>query len=330
MSLKDMEKKQQTPAKKEAKNTSTRPWPDLPHQIASQSTLEPGINFRSVTKSWRAAPKKCNPNAVLPWLQISNTNTSKGDQQQCNLTDPWPPYRAPRYPWKYYLGCTNGILVAKGSTSSTYILWDILLKDHSIVYLYGYEWIKQDCSLIDPHATDKSQKHYMQFTNAIGFRGKFYILNLQGTLAVIEVDSHLKITSLGTRRAIPSVSLKHLREYLEESDGEILLIFLISKKSTNVVDDVEIFQLDLVRLSWTKMECLGDQTLFVGCKRNCLYFHFSHNTIHGWWLYDMKSDSISLQGGVTTILGQSPVWDEPEWMSDFVKRKIIWNNHFRN
>ena len=121
-----------------------------------------------------------------------------------------------------------------------------------------------------------------------------------------EVDSHLEITSLGTKRAIPSVSSKHFREYLVESDGEILLIFLISKKSINVVDDVEIFQLDLVRLSWTKMESLGDQTLFVGeqccvsvsaskvgCKRNCLYFHFSHNTIHGWWLYDMKSGSIS-------------------------------------
>ena len=271
MSLKDMEKKQQTPANKEAKNTSTRPWPDLPHQIASQSTLEQGINFGSVTKSWRAARKKCNPNAVLPWLQISNTNTSKGDQQQCNLTDPWPPYRAPRYPWKYYLGCTNGTLVAKGSTSSTYILWDPVERSwHSLPlwdarvefkcaaissklslgcmvmvltstshpafmfhWLSGahtgtrhpscmlkyiiskkgeeYEWIKQDCSLIDPPAPDKSQKHCMQFTNAIGFRCKFYALTLQGTLAVIEeVDSHLEITSLGTKRAIPSVSSKHL------------------------------------------------------------------------------------------------------------------------
>ncbi|KAF3957413.1 hypothetical protein CMV_017569 [Castanea mollissima] len=125
------------------------------------------------------------------------------------------------------------------------------MRDHGIVYLYGMPELNLNVVLYPQNY--KSQKHYMQFTNAIGFRGKFYILNLQGTLAVIEVDSHLKITSLGTRRAIPSVSLKHLREYLEESDGEILLIFLISKKSTNVVDDVEIFQLDLVRLSWTKM-----------------------------------------------------------------------------
>ena len=91
-----------------------------------------------------------------------------------------------------------------------------------------------------------------------------------------------------------------------ESNGEILLIFLISKKSINGVDDVEVFWLDFVRLSRIKTKSLGDQTLFVGenccvsvsaskvgCKRNCLYFHFSNNTIHGWWLYDMKSGSIS-------------------------------------
>ena len=55
-----------------------------------------------------------------------------------------------------------------------------------------------------------------------------------------------------------------------ELDGEILLIFLISKKSINVVDDVKIFQLDLVRFSWTNMESLGDQTLFVGNSVVCL------------------------------------------------------------
>ena len=60
----------------------------------------------------------------------------------------------------------------------------------------------------------------MQFTNAIGFRGKFYALTSQGTLAVIEEDdSHLKITSLGTKRAIPSVSTRHFREHLVELKG---------------------------------------------------------------------------------------------------------------
>ncbi|GMY33745.1 F-box/kelch-repeat protein [Fagus crenata] len=265
MALKEEEKKQQAPAYKETKNS--RPWPNLPHQlidlIESQPTLEQGINFGSVTKSWRAAPKKCNPNATLPWLQISDTNTSNIDQQQRTMTKPYNSYglypqgfwwltvrNQSRYPWKHYLGCTNGILVTYGAIHSIYFLcnaiqrawyslppWDVAnfefkcvalsssLSDHCnknvivmaltstshptfMFHRLGiggeeFEWIKQDCSFIDPHAPNESQKHYMQFTNVIGFRGKFYALTLQGTLAVIEeVDSHLKITSLGAKRAI--------------------------------------------------------------------------------------------------------------------------------
>nr|POE62024.1 hypothetical protein CFP56_56415 [Quercus suber] len=224
----------------------------------------------------------------------------------------------------------------------------------------------------------------MQFTNAIGFRGKFYALTLQGTLAVIEEDdshlkitslgtkraipsvstrhfreylvesngvillifliskksfnvvdgvegtlavieeddSHLKITSLGTKRAIPSVSTRHFREYLVESNGVILLIFLISKKSFNVVDGVEVFGLDFVRLSRIKAESLGDQTVFigynsflsvsasrVGCKSNCLYFHFTHNAIDDWWQYDMESGRITQGRSDTKSKTQSPVWN---------------------
>ena len=184
----------------------------------------------------------------------------------------------------------------------------------------NFEWIKQDCSLVDPHAPNKSQKHYVRFTNVIGLRGKFYALTLQGTLAVIEeVDSHLKITSLATKRAIPSVSSRHFREYLVESNGEILLIFLISKKSINVVDDVEVFGLNFVRLSWIKTESLGDQTLFVGenccvrvsaskvgCKSNRLYFHFTHNANDAWWLYDLESGGISQGWSDTNSKTKSP------------------------
>jgi hypothetical protein len=61
-------------------------------------------------------------------------------------------------------------------------------------------------------ASNESQQQYMQFTNAIGFRRKFYALSLQGTLAMMEdIDSVLKITYLGKRRAAPSISSKHFR-----------------------------------------------------------------------------------------------------------------------
>ena len=42
----------------------------------------------------------------------------------------------------------------------------------------GYEGLKPDRSLIDPDAPGNAQKHYMQFTNAIGVRGEFYALTL--------------------------------------------------------------------------------------------------------------------------------------------------------
>ncbi|KAJ0010999.1 hypothetical protein Pint_33485 [Pistacia integerrima] len=113
---------------------------------------------------------------------------------------------------------------------------------------YIYEWIMQDCTIADPHCTSsKSDKrNFMQFTNAIGHKGKFYALSLQGTLAVIEdINSHLRITALGRKPALPSVSSRHFRECILESNGEILLVFLISCNSINIVDDVEVFQLDI-------------------------------------------------------------------------------------
>lgn len=53
-----------------------------------------------------------------------------------------------------------------------------------------FEWTKQDYTL-------SCQQKCMQFTHAIGFKGKFYALSLQGALAVIEeVDSRLTVTAL--------------------------------------------------------------------------------------------------------------------------------------
>ncbi|KAJ6986346.1 hypothetical protein NC653_024051 [Populus alba x Populus x berolinensis] len=95
----------------------------------------------------------------------------------------------------------------------------------------------------------------MRFTNAIGFKGKFYALSLQGTLAVIEnIDSHLRITALGKKRAIPSDSSLHFRELMVESG----------------VDSVEVYQLDVDDLTWIKMESLGDRTLFWAPTAVCL------------------------------------------------------------
>ncbi|CAK9150951.1 unnamed protein product [Ilex paraguariensis] len=181
------------------------------------------------------------------------------------------------------------------------------------------EWKSQDCTVIDPYGSDQQ---FMKFSNVIHFEGKFYALSLQGTLAVIKfIDSRLSITSISTSRAVPSVFSKHFREYLVESDGEILLVFLISTKSMNLVDDVEVFRLEFSRLAWVKMESLGDRTLFagancfisvsaskVGCRRNCIYF--THKSADGWWVYEMESGSISAGWDTAESVTKSPVWDQ--------------------
>ncbi|KAL5790203.1 hypothetical protein ACOSQ2_005091 [Xanthoceras sorbifolium] len=172
-----------------------------------------------------------------------------------------------------------------------------------------YEWIKHDCTIPDPYCSRSSseKQNYMGFTNAIGYQGKFFALSLQGTLAVIEAgvdSSDLRITALGPKRVVPCVHSRYFREYLVESNGEILLVFLISRKSANNVDDVEVFKLDMVKLSWVKMERIGDRTLFLwtnccmsvsaskmGCKSDSVYF--SNKSVEGWWEYDIQESRIS-------------------------------------
>ncbi|CAN4112065.1 unnamed protein product [Withania somnifera] len=163
-----------------------------------------------------------------------------------------------------------------------------------------FTWTKQDCTVTDPFGSGE----HIQFINAIGFNGKFYALSLQGTLAVIEeIDSSLSVTEISSSRAVPSIISRQFKEILVESEGEILLIFLISKRSIKKVDDVEIYRLDVPKLLWVKMESLEHRTLFVeeeccmwinasklGCRRNCIYF--TQQTCGDWWLFDMKAKAI--------------------------------------
>ncbi|KAH1049978.1 hypothetical protein GYH30_020454 [Glycine max] len=107
----------------------------------------------------------------------------------------------------------------------------------------------QDCTLTE----QLGKQQVMQFTNAIGFKGKFYVLSVKGSLAVIEeVDSVPKVTNLSdTRIVFLLFHQNHFREYLLESDGEVLLVFLIPRKSSmHIVDNVEVYQLNTGRLSW--------------------------------------------------------------------------------
>nr|GMC78504.1 putative F-box protein At3g25750 [Ipomoea batatas] len=189
-------------------------------------------------------------------------------------------------------------------------------------YFKALEWSKKDITLIDPN---DSEQQLMNFTNVVGYSGKFYALTLQGTLAVIEEvnNSQFHITKLCRRRAVPSVPSKRFTEYLLESSGEILLVFLICRKSVMSVDHVEALKLQLGdELSWIKMESLGDRTLFaginscmfvtasqVGCRRNSIYF--THSSMDSWRLYDMETDRILPCYDYNGSELKSPKWEEP-------------------
>ncbi|MED6221287.1 hypothetical protein PIB30_053006 [Stylosanthes scabra] len=380
---KKQHQKQQNSGGKESNNST--PWPDLPKHVFNMvevkfPNLEEKIHFGGVTKSWRTSTRNCKPESKLPWLHLSNHHSENIDKYRQHvarrdfINSKYPPFvwgswcrvyfRKPkRYPWKHYVGCSNGILVAESEPLFIYNLWNpihrewyhlpfwdarvpIILavlsssvedRNCTVMVLTGInhpafafykvdrgsgiwntqepQWTRQDCTITESHSRGRSG-NIMQFTNAIGFKGKFYALSLQGTTAVLEeVDSVFKITGLSATRAIPSVSSNHFREYLLESDGEILLVFLVSRKSSvHIVDHVEVYKLSLARLNWLKLESLGERTVFVGsncsmsvlasevgCRKNSIYFRAFR--ADEWCVYDMESDTISL--------GCSKFWMEP-------------------
>ncbi|XP_060217245.1 uncharacterized protein LOC132644661 [Lycium barbarum] len=273
-------------------------------------------------------------------------------------------------PWTRFHGCSHGLIVAGGKGPEEYCLlipgprnsyWTIPPWDSTIPFKFatlssspsnnynccslmvltgcsnpsfmishlGYQnkRMKEESTLLDPNC---SKRQLMQFTNAIGFEGKFYALSLQGTLAVIEeTESKFQVTKLSRSRGVPSVFSKHFTEYLLESNGEMLLIFLISEQSTRKVDKVEMFKLQIDDLSWLKLDNLGNRTLFagtnccmsvtaskLGCRSNCVYFNeLATNT---WQYNEMESATVFSCLDDYGCQTRSPVWEVPIVKSNFL------------
>ncbi|KAL3635391.1 hypothetical protein CASFOL_019938 [Castilleja foliolosa] len=166
----------------------------------------------------------------------------------------------------------------------------------------------------EPYSDDN---RYMEFANVIRFPKKnIYAISRQGSLAFIELDvdsGNYEITALGRSRVVPNCRMsKHFREYLLEYKGEIYVVFLLSRVSIKVVDNVEVFRLDKSRLLLEKVDrlvgdamfflqdnrCMGISASSLGCSEgsNCVYF--THDKADGtWFVYDMKSSCISTTSG---------------------------------
>ncbi|GFP79588.1 hypothetical protein PHJA_000102300 [Phtheirospermum japonicum] len=185
------------------------------------------------------------------------------------------------------------------------------------VYCYHrMDWRMRNCRIAEPYSGDG---RFMEFTNVIGFQGKFYAISRQGSLALIEDEGDsgiFDITALGRNRAVPCCKVsRSFREYLMVYKGVIYLVFLLSRASINVVDDVEVFRLDTSRLLWEKVDCLTGDTIFfvedrccvgvsanslgLDCSKrrrgNCVYF--THGRADTWFVYDMKTNCISITSG---------------------------------
>ncbi|KAI3445811.1 hypothetical protein Pfo_002476 [Paulownia fortunei] len=319
-------------------------------------------SFGGVTKSWRSAPRTCSPDGKPRWVQLVEISGEKNSQSQKNMQSHTIDisFHEENFFWynkKKTLSCRyQAPRICFIGHSHGYIIWLLpstldlnlpfrfatlssQLEDPNgcnVMALTGISspafaffryrkrplqkaWILEDCTLKDPYALNQ----HMQLTNAIRFQGKFYALSLQGSLVVIEdIDSCFRITTIGASRAVPSKVSRQFREYLMESNGEILLVFLISGKSIDLVEDVEVFQLDNLKLLWVKLESLGDRTVFledeccmavtaskVGCRSNCIYY--THCRVDNWWVFDMETGCISPASGPKTEDTESVMWDEP-------------------
>ncbi|XWS68204.1 hypothetical protein CRYUN_Cryun04dG0071100 [Craigia yunnanensis] len=335
--VKTNNKKKQALPKKEA--TSTATWPDLPQKlvdiIAKQPTMMQHISYGGLTK-WARPPVRSRWRHYVGYsghaiVTKGATFSYTGSSDLIYLWFPVNGYSSCALPeWdervpimrvvisspvlRNFFDKNSTVMVLTGTSHPAFLFYR--LKGE------GREWVKQDCTLTEPHSSMKSErKNFTTFTNAIGFNGRFYVLSLQGTLAVIDAtESYPRITALSSERAVPSLLPKHFREYLLESEGNILLVFLISRKSIKLVDDVEVFQLNAEKLSWVKMTRLGNRTLFmgtdccmsvpasrVGCRSNCVYF--TYHTADGWWVFDMEKGCVT-PGWDDYSTTKSPVWTE--------------------
>ncbi|XP_048232183.1 uncharacterized protein LOC125370486 [Ricinus communis] len=373
-----MEGKEKKSSKIDKEANNLELWPDLPqqliHLIARNSSLLEHICSKGVTKSWRAQASKCRSNPATPWLELSGNRESDHNRQSHVFHLPirrgfiwyWRRHK-PTPPVYNIIGCSHGLIVAKGASASDYNLWDPVIDGYwciprwdagipfiraalssplpwisrhknknkcTVMVLTGVahpafayyriweggEWIRKDSNIVDPNCSDPNRRdHLLQLTNGIWCKEKFYALSAQGTLVVIEdIDFDLRITALGKKRAVPSVSSMHFKEFLVESEGMVLLVFLISRNSINTVDYVEVYQLNTAKLGWIKKESLGERTLFlgsnccmsvsaskVGCRGNCVYF--SRGSTQGWWVYEMDTCTITS----INASNLSAVWVEP-------------------
>ncbi|TMX04951.1 hypothetical protein EJD97_003736 [Solanum chilense] len=323
--------KNQISPKTEA-NTSPRPRSNLPKELTSliskEHILMENISFGGVTKSWRSAKSKsCSPRGKSLWPQLTeiqqNTNHSHCFHIWFYTGEYWPygrRWRTWKDPWIYFKGHSHGQLIAVGQYPDDILLWKsyrgsycklptwdtcVPFKFAALSTYHPMDLKGHGKTCITMVLTGASSPAFVFCKMGVG---KECVWKKQDCIVTdpfgSEIDSSLSVTKISSSRAVPAIISRQFQGILVESEGEILLIFLISKRSIKKVDDVEIYRLDIPKLVWVKMESLGHRTLFVeeeccmwinanklGCRSNCIYF--TQQIGENWWLFDMQEQAIS-------------------------------------
>ncbi|XP_057498901.1 F-box protein At2g26160-like [Actinidia eriantha] len=137
-----------------------------------------------------------------------------------------------------------------------------------------------------------------KFEDAISYKGDFYLLKSDYSILIINVQSvamsrkdataDIK-TQLIPVRMPDRAMTRHVRRYLVETSGEIILVcqcLCLNRSDVLETCGFKMYRLDLCQMTWVKIKSLGDWILFVGqcCSRSihaeelgdgmakCIYF----------------------------------------------------------
>lgn len=164
--------------------------------------------------------------------------------------------------------------------------------------------------------------------DVIFFQGKFYAFSKHGTIIVSDFTPRPNVTLL--QLGEPPRLRPSYKRYLIESCGHLLLVAYRHYFAEKYI--FEVLRLDMHELHWTRMESLGDCTLFLSpasslsvsvpghlkYPRNCIYYtdHWcrDQDAVGAWksGVYSMDTGKITpLIGSGTCRSGLAPVWVLP-------------------
>ncbi|GFY91891.1 hypothetical protein Acr_08g0002870 [Actinidia rufa] len=172
--------------------------------------------------------------------------------------------------------------------------------------------------------------HIEKFEDAISYKGDFYLLKSDYSIVIIDVQSvamsrkdataDIK-TQLIPVRMPDRAMTRHVRRYLVETSGEIILVcqcLCFNRSDVLETCGFKTYRLDLCQMTWVKIKSPGDWILFVGqcCSRsfhaeelgdgmaNCIYFiNNGLASVYNEWdtASECRRDSDVKDGGIFTL-----------------------------